>query len=115
MRIPFEISVDDINEAAGFLYLEDDYLVFEYHILKWGVIRGEHAIVKTERGVIDELRVRRGLFKDRLVIATHSLKLLQEIPGRHASEIELRVKKRYRREVEAFLQKVLSWKNEKAV
>ncbi len=112
MRIPFEIpSFDEVDEAAGFLYLEEEYLVFEYHILQWGLIKSEPSIVKAERGVIDDVRVQRGWFKDRLLIATHNIELLKAIPGPHASEIELRTKKKYRPQVEVFVEQVFVWKD----
>lgn len=96
MRIPFEISeVDDHHEAAGYVYLAEDFLVFEFHVRKWGLFKGETATVKVERGVIDGISVQRRLFRDRLLVATSSLDLLREIPGPHVSEIELRTKRRY--------------------
>lgn len=113
MRIPFEFDVDDFNEVGGFLYLEDDYLVFEYDILILGITKRDHEVVKAERGAITDVFVRRGFIKDRVVVKTHSLKLLNAIPGKHASEIELKIKKRHRREAEEFTEMVLDWMDAK--
>ncbi len=111
MRVPFQIpDVTDVDEATGFIYLEGDYLVFEYQIMEWGLLKGERATVKAERAVIDGIRMKHGLFKDRLYIATHSTELLKEIPGPHASEIEVRTRKKHRSDVAAFVAMVSSWK-----
>lgn len=112
MRIPFEAEIDDFNEMAGFLYLEDDYLVFEYDILKLGILKANHVVVKAERGLINDLRIKHGLFKDRLFVASHSPKLLNEVPGKHASEIQLNIKRRYRRDLDVFVDAVLEWVDE---
>jgi hypothetical protein len=112
MRIPFKItSVEENHEATGFLYIDDDFLVFEYQILKWGITKGASGTVKAERGVIDAVRVKRGLFKDQLLVATRNIQLLREIPGPHVSEIELRTKKKHRDQIDAFIQEVWAWKS----
>ncbi len=116
MRIPFEIpEVDEVHEAAGYVYLEDEYLVFEFHVLNWGITKGEQTIVKAERGVVDGIRAQPGWFKDRLLIETHNTRLLKEIPGTHVAAIELRTKKRHRLQVGQFIELVQAWKREKPV
>ncbi len=112
MRIPFEYDVDDLNEAAGFLYLEDDFLVFELQVLALGLVKRESEIIKAERSVIEDIEVRKGLIKDRLVVSSHSIKLLKAIPGRHATEIVLKIKKKHRREAEEFVDRVHLWLDE---
>lgn len=109
MRIPFEFDVDDFNEANGFLYLEDDYLVFDIQIRLLGLAKRDSETVKAERGVIHDVEVRRGFIKDRLVVTTRSVKLLKSIPGEHASEIKLKIKRRYRKDAEDFVDLVHLW------
>lgn len=111
MRIPFEIKTDsDIDETAGLLYLEGEFLVFEWYVLQWGISKGETTTVKVERGVIDGIRTERRWWKDRLWIATRNLELLKAIPGPHVAEVELRTKKKHRAAVEAFVRAVIAWK-----
>jgi hypothetical protein len=111
MRIPFEIKTDsDIDEAAGFLYLEGEYLVFEWYILHWGISKGETTTVKVERGVIDGIRAEQRWWKDRLWIDTRNLELLKSLPGSHVAQVELRTKRKHRTAVAVFVQAVRHWK-----
>lgn len=115
MRIPFEIKTgSDIDEAAGFLYLEEDFLVFEWHILHWGISKGETTTVKVERGVIDGIRAEQRWWKDRLWIDTRNLELLKALPGSHVAQVELRTKRKHRTAVAVFVQAVRLWKEKAA-
>ncbi len=111
MRIPFQIpDINDTDEAEGFVYIEDDFLVFDVQVLAWGLSRSDTETVKVERGVIDGLRIERGWISDRLHVDTRNTSLLKALPGTHVSAVTVRTKKRYRSEVAAFAEQVRGWK-----
>lgn len=111
MRIPFQIpDINDTDEAEGFVYLEDDFLVFDVQVLAWGLSRSDTETVKVERGVIDGLRVESGWFSDRLHVVTRNAALLKALPGVHVAAVTVRTKKKYRAEVAAFAEQVRAWK-----
>lgn len=110
VRIPFTIpDVSDTDEAEGFLYLEDDYLVVEYTVKKFGIFRKATRMVKADRTVIVALELRKGLFGDRLVIETSSMQLLREVPGKHVTGVEVRTRRSHREAVQRFIERVHAW------
>lgn len=110
MRIPFTIpDVSDADEAEGFVFLEDDFLVIEYTILKLSMFRQDPVTVKVDKNVLVHLDVKRKLFSDRLIVETTSVQLLREIPGEHVAGVELRTKRKHREAIERFVERVHAW------
>jgi len=110
VRIPFTIPhVSEIDEAEGFIYLEDGFLVVEYQVKKLGLFRLAVQTVKVERGVVKALELRRRLFGDRLIVETTSMALLREVPGKHVSGLELKTQRRHREVIEDFIEEVHAW------
>ncbi|HEX7069214.1 MAG TPA: hypothetical protein VF190_00340 [Rhodothermales bacterium] len=110
-RIPFHIpEVNSLHEGKGFVWLEDEFLVFRFTVLDFGVTERGWETVKVERPLIDGIRTQRGLLKDKLLIATRNQRLLEAIPGDHNGEISLRTKKQEREQVQAFVERVLAWR-----
>lgn len=109
MRIPFEIkNVNDFNEAEGFLYLEEGFLVIKVKEKILGVIPGDEKVIKVEPGVIQEIKLSQGTFSDKLTIYSKKVELLDAVPGKHSTGVRLKVKRKYRRE--AFIEAVKAWK-----
>ena len=110
-RLPLTIpEVNQLHEGKGFIYLEDEFLVFHFVVLNFGVTEDEWETVKVEPALIDGIRVKRGLFWDRLMIATRNRRLLEAIPGKHEVEISLRTRRAHRLESGAFVGRVLAWR-----
>jgi hypothetical protein len=110
-RIAFQIpEVESIHEGKGFVWLEDEFLVFRFTVLDFGMTERGWETVKVERALIDGIRTERGLLKDKFLIATRNRRLLEAIPGKHSGEISLRTKKKERAQVEAFVERVLAWR-----
>lgn len=110
IRVPFKLpSFSDFDEGDGFIYLDGEHLVIEYYILRIGIIRGEARFVKAERQVVTGLELRRGLFRDRLVVETSSIPFMREIPGKHADGITLKVWRKYRGVAERFVELANAW------
>ena len=109
-RLPFQIpKVREVHEGKGFVYLEEDFLIFRFTILNWGVAEGDWETVKVERGLIDGIHSEKGIFKDKLLIQTRNQRLLDAIPGDHRTELSLRTRKQDRVQVGSFIERVRAW------
>lgn len=99
--IPFDIpELDDgFSEATGLLFLEEEFLVFDLVVKKFGLFEQPRETVKAEFAVIDHIRLERGIFKDKICIVPKRLELLRAIPGKHKAELRLKVSKAYRDDV----------------
>lgn len=105
MRIPFETP--DIHhgfsEGKGFVYLDDEFLVFEVRIHTLGLFEQEAQVIKVEPAVIEAIRLERGLFSDKLCIRPRKIEVLDAIPGDHEIEVKLKVKRKHRLSAQQFV------------
>lgn len=112
-NIPFEISDSHSDEISGLLLLEEEFVVFEIRVRKWGLYKEPPELVKVEFGVIDNMRFERGFFKDSIFVVPKRSELLDAIPGDHKGELRLKVAKRYREEAQQFVAEVLRRKRKR--
>ena len=105
--LPFKISDSRGHEVSGLLYLEDEFLVFEVQVRKWGLYEEPREKVKVEYGALDQVRFKPGFFKDHVYVVPKRTALLEAIPGSHEGEIDLLVAKRYRDQALQFVSDVL--------
>jgi len=99
-RIKFTLPDVGLREISGMVYLEDGYLVLRVEDALMGEIDVEEEIIKIEPQALEYVRLRTGLFKDRLVIKPKRAKLLDLVPGKHESTLDLRVWRTKREQVE---------------
>ena len=101
-RIPF--TLPDINygltEITGFLYLEQEFLVFEVETAVFGEFDKEQRIIKVEPSALEAVYLERGWLKDQLLIRPKKRELLEALPGDFASEVPLKIKRKHRRKTE---------------
>jgi hypothetical protein len=98
-RIPFKLPDVGLNEIKGLVYVDGDRLVIRYGSSLVGLFETESDEVVIEWGELEDLRIEKGLFKDRLVISPLGVELLDRIPGQHPSSLKLRVWKKYRKDL----------------
>jgi len=111
MRIPFEIpEVNDFNEAEGFVYLDEGFLIIKVKEKVLGMFSRDEQVIKVEPGVVQGVRLDRGTFSDRLTIHSSKVELLEAVPGKHTVGVQVKVKRKYRKEAEAFIDAVKAWK-----
>jgi len=95
--IPFMLPDIGLREIAGSVYLTDTFLVIEIENTLLGAFDKERSIIEVEPGALAEVRLEKGLFKDRFIVRPHGRDLLEAIPGDHAGEVALVIWKIYRK------------------
>ena len=98
ISVPFEIAEvhGGLSEAKGIVLVEDNFVVFQLQMTTLGMFKREPEIIKIEIAAIDEMRLEKRLFSDRLYIRPKRMKLLEVMPGKHGLEVKLKVRKRHR-------------------
>jgi hypothetical protein len=99
-RIEFTLPDVGLREIRGMVYLEDGYLVLKVEDALMGEFDVDEHIIKVEPQALKYVRMRTGLLRDRLVIKPKRAKLLDLVPGKHTSTLELRVRRRDRENLE---------------
>jgi hypothetical protein len=95
-RIPFALPDVGLREIRGLVYLEDDFLVLRIKNAVLGLVGEKKDLIKIEPKALRDLRIERGLFRDRLVIRPKRADLLDAVPGEHPSAVTLRVGRKHR-------------------
>ncbi len=93
-RIPFTLPDDGLREIKGLVYIDEGYLIVKVESTLLGLIDKDEQMVKIEPGALEDLHIKRGIVKDRLVIKPMGVELLDAIPGNHVDEVALKVSKR---------------------
>lgn len=78
------------------VYVADGYLVLKIQNAFLGEFDVEKEVVKIEAAALKDVWIKKGLFRDRLVLEPKRMELLDLIPGEHRTALELRVWRRYR-------------------
>lgn len=84
-------------------YVEDGFFVLKIQDSLLGMLDAETDILKIEPGALKKVYIKRGLIGDRLVLEPRRAELLDAIPGEHTVAVELRVRRKYRQELEALV------------
>ena len=104
--IPFQIYDSHGHKIRGVTFLEDEFIVFDVQVRRFGLINQAPEKVKAELGLIADIRFESGLFGDRIIVIPRKMELLDAVPGDHKGEIKLKIARRYRDDAEAFVQEV---------
>jgi hypothetical protein len=90
---PIDFSLPDVGlrEINGTVYVQDGFLVLHLRNALLGAVDVEKDLIKIEPQALEELYIRYGVFKDRLVIRPKQATLLDLVPGEHDLVIQLRV------------------------
>lgn len=103
-RVAFTLPDVGLREVRGLVYIEEGYLVLQIKNALLGVLDAEKDTFKIEPGALEEVRIKRGFFKDRLVLTPKKADLLDAVPGEHRSAVELRVWRKYRQDLERLVE-----------
>jgi hypothetical protein len=95
-RIPFTLPDVGLREIRGLVYLEDGFLVLRIKNAVLGLADEKRDMIKIEPKALRDVRIERGLFRDRLVIRPRRADLLDAVPGEHPSAVTLRVGRKHR-------------------
>ena len=98
--IAFELPDVGLREVSGKVYLDDDgFLIISLQNALFGEFDKEKREVRIEPAALKQIRLEKGVFKDRLVLRPENDRLLKIIPGDHVVEVELRVWRNRRNEL----------------
>lgn len=99
-RVPFTLPDVGLREIKGMAYVEDAWLVLRMEDTLLGIIDADRKEVRIDPAALEDVHVRHGLFRDRLVLVPRRADLLDEIPGEHRVSVDLRVPRRHRADLE---------------
>lgn len=102
-RLAFTLPEVGLNEVGGLVYLEDGFLVLRVVEKMLGLSEGEPHVIKVEPSAIAALFAEKKLFGMRLVIRPKKPSLLDLVPGDHATQLELRIKRSARADLADFI------------
>lgn len=102
-RVSFKLADEGLHEIRGVAFIEDDVLVLRVKKKLFGLFDSESKTIEVEPGVLEEIRVQRGLFRDKLLLKPWRSELFDLVPGNHGSHIVLKVPRRERTELEAMV------------
>ena len=103
--IPF--SLPDINagftEIKGLVHLDDEFIVLEVETALLGEFNKDQQVIKVELAALKDIRLDRGLFRDRLCLRPKKPDLLEAVPGKHLGEVQLKIWSIHRSRAEALV------------
>jgi hypothetical protein len=106
-RIAFTLPDVGLREVKGMAYVDDDgWLVLKLQDGVAGILDVQKKEVRIEPGALEDAHIRRGLFRDRLVLKPRRPALLDAIPGDHRASVDLRVGRRQRADLERLLDEI---------
>lgn len=103
-RISFSLPDVGLRELRGMAHIEDGFLVLSLEDAFLGMADLQRTTLKVDPEALADLRIERGLMRDKLVIEPKRAELLESIPGKHRVSVKLKVSRRQRRELEGLLQ-----------
>jgi hypothetical protein len=107
-RIPFTLPDVGLRELEGMVLVDDEFLVVHLTNKLLGLVDEDTDVIKIEPGAIQDIRIQRRPFKDRLIITPKKHELLDIIPGKHANDVRLRIWKTQRQNLDLLLLEVLA-------
>ncbi|GAB5518018.1 MAG: hypothetical protein RhofKO_02690 [Rhodothermales bacterium] len=99
-RIAFTLPEVGLREVKGLVYIDEGFLVIQVKNVLLGLVDEEKDTIKVEPPALVSVHIKRGLIWDRLVIRPKKMDLLDIVPGDHKNTVELRVLRKYRRDLE---------------
>lgn len=106
-RIKFtlpEVGLLELTEVEGIVWIEDGFLMLDIKQSLAGLVNTDSEMVKIEPGALKDIYLQRRWFKDRLVLVPKKRELLDVIPGKHLSDVQLRIWRSKRAEVERLIE-----------
>ncbi len=104
--IPFTLPDIGFREIDGKVYLEDGFLVIHLRNALFGEFDKEKRQIRIQPTTLAQVRIDRGIFKDRLVLRPEDNRLLDAIPGDYDLEIGLRIWRNRRSDVVALVREL---------
>ena len=104
--IPFQLPDVGLREISGSVYLDEEFLVFEVQDALLGEFDKEHQVIKIEPRALQEIRLDRGILRDRLYIRPKERDLLAVMPGTYQEELRFKIWNIHRGQAEQLVEEV---------
>lgn len=102
--VSFKCSDVGLREIKGVLYIEnDEFLVLDVQDALVGEFDRKKQLIKVAPRALADLRLVEGRRNDRLYIRPRQRDLLEAMPGTHSEELELKVSRKHREDVERLI------------
>jgi hypothetical protein len=105
-RISFTLPDVGLRELRGTAHVEDGFLVINIEDALLGLADAQRTTLKVAPEALSDVRIDRGLFRDKLIVEPKRASLLDAVPGTHRSDLRLRVSRKQRRDLERLLEDV---------
>ncbi len=102
-NIPFKLPDVGFNEVSGYIYFDDEFLVFDVSTSLFGEFSEKEQTIKVEPAAIEDIVVKKGMFKDKVCVRPKKVELLKAMPGNFDDEIKLSVAHKHRIKVEKLI------------
>lgn len=89
--IPFQMPDIGLREIRGTIALDDEFLAFHVEASLVGEFDKEQFTVNIEPAALADIRLKRGIMRDRIRVRPKARDLLAAIPGEYAEELQLKV------------------------
>ena len=103
IRIPFTLADVGLREIEGMISVEDEFIVLDLSDKLLGLVDLDQKTIKIEAAALESVRLQRRPFKDRLILTPKKRDLLDAVPGKHATDVRLRIWKTQRSQTEQLL------------
>lgn len=97
------------SECRGAIRVDGDDVVIETQVKLIGMFEQSAKTHRFELTDLEEVRHKRGLFRDRITLRTRPMSLITDVPGSENGALVLRVKRRHRADVDRFLDRLDLW------
>ena len=104
--IPFELPDVGLREINGKVFLEDGFLVLKLQDAFLGEFDKDKKEIRIEPAALSQVRLDKGVLKDRLVLRPADERLLEAVPGDHDLEVELRIWRNKRDDVRSLVRAI---------
>ncbi len=93
--IPFKLPDLGLNEVKGYLYFENEFLVFDIETALFGEFDEDEHTIKVEPKAILDMEYREGWFGDVICVRPKKDDLLNALPGDFKDEVELKISRKH--------------------
>lgn len=108
--IPFEMEDkwQGFAKTSGLLSFDGEYLIIEYQTVDslFGIFRSDVRRIKIKADKLNFVKHASGITKNNLIISAKSLKTIEPFPSKNNYEVLLKIKKRYKENVNMLVSRV---------
>lgn len=103
-RVSFTLPDVGLREIKGMAFVQDGALVLHIEDSLLGMVDTTRSVVRIEPDALLDVSMKRGWFRDRLVIEPKRAEVLDAVPGNHRVALELRVWRTQRPDLERLVE-----------